>query len=213
MFYYHGLVPFLNLCTEDCRWSQQRAEPHPWPEQGTDDQASIWGLSPGTGQIPGLNQMTSLIRSFWRDNNPEQKSFRSWLWCISAEFYSITDNYILLSELYTRKQNTEPWGSNNHLYLLKVPGERERERASTVRKNKRHGANLKIPTEAKIKVKGYCTLTELTKKKSAVTSAAHRLEAFQLNSSLLFQPNPLVFVSLSHVSMTYCYKQIWLICD
>lgn len=34
-------VPILNLCTEDCRQSQQRAELHSWPEQVTDDQASI----------------------------------------------------------------------------------------------------------------------------------------------------------------------------
>lgn len=48
MFYHQALAALVNLRPVDCRWSQQRAEPHPWPEQVADDQASIWALSPGT---------------------------------------------------------------------------------------------------------------------------------------------------------------------
>lgn len=77
MFYYHRLVPFLNLCTEDCRWSQQRAEPHPWPEQVTDDQASIWGLSPGTEANTRLkpDDILDLVSVTWQQSRTKELSF------------------------------------------------------------------------------------------------------------------------------------------
>lgn len=88
-------------------------------------------------------------------------------------------------------------------YLFKISGETEH--GEEEQKTRRSSQN---PNKGQDKSLKATELTTTTKTKSTVTSAAHRLEAFQLNSSLLFQPNPPVFLMLSHVSMTYCYKQI-----
>lgn len=68
---------FLNLCTEDCRWSQQRAEPRPSPEQAADDQASIWGLSPGTETNTRLrpDDIFDLVSATWQQSRTTELSF------------------------------------------------------------------------------------------------------------------------------------------